>query len=273
MKLRALKQTSVATQLSNQKVNEQKVNRQMLCIVLTSLKYLVRQGLAIRGHSDESGNLIQLLECRSDDVKGLKSWISKKKYLSHDIINEQVEIMAHTLLHNLLEKIRMAEYFAIIGDETRDISGKEQFAVSIRWVDHDYTVNEDVIALVDVNETDSVTLTAELKKVLIFNGLEISKCCGQAYDGASNMSGHLNGVAARIQKDERKAHYIHCAAHCLNLCLQDCGKNCTGVRDALVVATELATIIRGSPKRLAQFKCLQEELSKGSSALKPLCPT
>ena len=97
-----------------------------------------------------------------------------------------------------------------------------------------------------------------------------SNGCGQAYDGASNMSGHLNGVAARIQASEKKTH---CTAHCLTLCLQDCGRNCTVIQDALTVATELATIIHGSPKHLAQFKCLQEEISKGLPGLKPLCPT
>jgi len=273
MKLHAIKQTSVAVQLSSQKANEQKNNRKMLCIVLNSLKYLVRQGLAVRGHNDESGNLWQLLECRSADVKGLKSWISKKQYLSHDIIDEQIKIMAVCLLDKILAKIHKAQYFSIIGDETRDISGKEQFAVSIRYVEDDYTVNEDIIALVDVDETDSATLAAELNKTLRKNGLLISNCCGQAYDGASNMSGRLNGVAARIQAIEKKAHYVHCTAHCLNLCLQDCGRNCAVIRDALTVATELATIIHGSPKRLAQFKCLQEEFSKGLPGLKPLCPT
>jgi len=58
----------------------------------------------------------------------------------------------------VLIKIHKAQYFSIIGDETRDISGKEQFAVSIRYVEDDYTTNEDIIALVDVNETDSATL-------------------------------------------------------------------------------------------------------------------
>ena len=108
---------------------------------------------------------------------------------------------------------------------------------------------------------------------MLCNGLDISKCYGQAYDGASNMSGHLNGVAARIQKEHPKAHYIHCVAHSLNLCLQDCGQNCVTIWEALTVTTELASIIRASPKRLAQFRHLQEELSKGLPGLKPLCPT
>ena len=87
------------------------------------------------------------------------------------------------------------------------------------------------------------------------------------------MSGHLNGVAAKIQGEQPKAQYIHCVAHSLNLCLQDCRQNYKTVREALTVTTELASIIRTSPKRLAQFCHLQEELCPGSPGLKPLCPT
>ena len=135
--------------------------------------------------------------------------------------------MAHHLLHELLTDIKAAEHFALIGNETRDVSGKEQFAISVRWVAHDYAMNEDLITLAGVEQTDGAILTATLKNVLICNnGLQISKCHGQAYDGASNMSGHLNGVAARIQKEQPKAHYVHCVAHSLNLCLQDCVHNC-----------------------------------------------
>ena len=184
-----------------------------------------------------------------------------------------IALMAHDVLRDLLAKIKAAEYFALIGDETRDVSGTEQFAVSIRWVSQEYLINEDLITLAEVEQTDGASLTATLKNVLICNGLQISKCYGQAYDGASNMSGHLNGVAARIQKEQPKAHYVHCVAHSLNLCLQDCGKNCISMKEALAVTTEVASIIRASPKRLAQFCHLQEELSPGSPGLKPLCPT
>ena len=229
--------------------------------------------MAIRGHCEENGNLMQLLQCHSEDSDDLKSWILRKKYLSYEIINEQIEIMAHHLLCELLTNIKAAEYFVPIGDETRDMSGKEQFAISIRWVTHDYVINEDLITLAEVKQTDGATLTATLKNTLICNGLQISKCHGQAYDGASNMSGHLNGVAARIQKELPKAHYVHCVAHSLNICLQDCGHNCLTIRQALTVTTELASIIRASPKPLAQFHHLQEKLSPHLPGLKPLCPT
>ena len=54
--------------------------------------------------------------------------------------------------------------------ETRDLSDKEQFAISIRWVTHDWLINEDLIALAEVEQTDGATL----KNVLLCNGLEIS---------------------------------------------------------------------------------------------------
>ena len=48
-------------------------------------------------------------------------------------------------------------------------------------------------------------------------------CRDQAYDGASNMAGHLNRVAAGLQKEEPEAHFVHlpCLAHSLNLCLHE----------------------------------------------------
>ena len=49
MKLKLLQQKSIANQLSGLKTAEQKCNKEMLYKVLSSLKYLLRQGLPIRG--------------------------------------------------------------------------------------------------------------------------------------------------------------------------------------------------------------------------------
>jgi len=56
----------------------------------------------------------------------------------------------------------------------------------------DYVVYEDVIALAMVKETDAVTLADTIKVLLIRSNLQLRNCRGQAYDGASNMSGYLN---------------------------------------------------------------------------------
>ena len=262
-----------AMQLSHQLLVDQKYRREMLMKMLSSLRFLVCQGLAIRGHREEDSNLVQLLHCRSEDIHGLESWIKDGRYLSHDIINELIEMMAHQLLRSILSEIKNATWFALIADETRDVGGLEQFAVSLRWVDKSYSIYEDVIGLVQVDQTDGATLASTLKDVLIRCGLQLSCCRGQTYDGASNMSGHLSGVASRLKAEEPRAHYVHCVAHCLNLCLQDCAHSCSCIRDALALVSELANLFRASPKRLAQFRHLKEQLYPGSPGLKPLCPT
>ena len=60
----------------------------MLLITLSSLKFLVRQGLPVRGHEEIEGNLMQLLLLRSQDCAGLRQYIENGNYLSHDVIND-----------------------------------------------------------------------------------------------------------------------------------------------------------------------------------------
>ena len=177
------------------------------------------------------------------------------------------------VLRTLLAEIWSAEWFATIADETRDLSGAEQFAISLRWVDTDYNVYEDLIGMVEVESTTAENLSSTIKDTLLRSVLQLSQCRRQAYDGASNMAGSLSGVAKRLQLDEPAALFVHCLAHSLNLCLQDCGRQCSVVREALDLTSGLITLIRASPKRLAIFKHLQEDLAPTAPGLKPLCPT
>ena len=48
-------------------------------------------------------------------------------------------------------------------------------------------------------------------------GLPLSQCHGQGYDGASAMSSEVKGVSGHILKKNRKALYVHCSSHHLNL--------------------------------------------------------
>ena len=150
---------SVASLLSASLRKEQAEHRTMLMKLLSSLKLLLRQGSAIRGHKEEEGNLYQVLKCRGEDVPGLEAWLKKGDYRSHDIVNELVELMYMQLLRKLLAEVRAAEWYSIIADETRDLSGAEQFAISLRWVDPEYNIFEDLIRMVDVESTTAEQLT------------------------------------------------------------------------------------------------------------------
>ena len=53
--------------LSSTLAKEKADNRQCLLKVLSSLRFLVRQDSAIRGHDEKDGNLYQLLKLRCED--------------------------------------------------------------------------------------------------------------------------------------------------------------------------------------------------------------
>ena len=74
-------------------------------------------------------------------------------------------------------------------------------------------------------------------------------CRGQCYDGASNMSGVKNSVAAQITSTEKRAVYIHCYGHALNLAVSYTAKQSKVCCEALEVAYEIRKLIKFSPKR------------------------
>ena len=273
MKLSQKKGPSVAGQLSSQILEQQAVRRACFMIQLSSLKMLLRQGLAIRGHTEEEGNLQQLLRLRMEDNPDLKMWIANGDYMSSDIINECITLMGHSVLRSVLNDVKVARYYAIMADETRDIDNKEQLALCVRWVDEEFVIHEDLIGMVHVEKTDANSLTAAIKDVLLRCSLPMVLCKGQAYDGAAAMMGHLRGVAAQLRRENPSAIPVHCFAHSLNLCLQDAASSNRLVRDVLSLIQEMCQLICNSPKRHLVFVQLKQHMSPDALGLRPLCPT
>ena len=113
---------------------------------------------------------------------------------------------------------------------------------------NNYDISEDPVGLFSLPNTTANTITSVLKDLLIRCNLPLSLCRGQAYDGASTMQGVRRGVATQIRKDCPAALPVHCFGHCLNLCLQDVGRQIPQIRDALDIVREIGNLIRFSPK-------------------------
>ena len=97
---------TVAARLSLAHEKQQTERRKMFLVQVECVKYLLRQGLAIRGHVENEGNLIQLLKLREADVHGLDSWVENGNYLSHDIINEICQIISLSIIRELIKEVR-----------------------------------------------------------------------------------------------------------------------------------------------------------------------
>ena len=196
-------ESSIGVQLSTAHQKLQTSRRQALLKQLYALRFLLRQGIAIRGHTEAEGNLQQLLKAWTFDDSNMKSWLEANKYLSHVIVNEQITMMGLSVLRSLLASIKKCSpsWYSIIGDEATDVVNREQLNLSIRWVNDDYEVNEDPVGLFSVPDTTSNTLTKVIQDMLKRCSLPLSLCRGQAYDGAANMQGKRNGVVTKIHKD------------------------------------------------------------------------
>ena len=96
-------QENVVAALDVNARKQPKRRRAMLDKQITALRYLVRQGIALRGHDDQDGNLYQLLRMWATHDAELSKWLADGKYLSHYIVNEQVKIMAGIVLRGIIK--------------------------------------------------------------------------------------------------------------------------------------------------------------------------
>ena len=156
-----------------------------------------------------------------------------------------------------IDKIKSNSPFwhSVIGNETGDniIANKEQFNLSIRWVNNLYEIFEVPVGLYCLPNTTADTIAKVVKDILIHYDLPLSLCRGQAYNGVTNISGIRTGISTRIQKETPAALRVHCFAHSLNLCLQDAGRQIVIIRDVFGIVKDIVQLIKLSPKRSNLF--------------------
>jgi len=182
--------------------------------------------------------------------------------------------MAHAVIRKIVADVHGTQYYAVIADESTDISGKQQLSVTLRWVDDVFSVHEDFVGVYEMDAADADAISKMIQDALLRLGLPLTFLRGQGYDGAWVMSGNTNGVSARIMQLEKRAVYVHCCAHSLSLTLQDSSRSCPAVRDALDFVREVVNFVQASPKRTRVFQQLKFESNDESSpGLRPLCPT
>ena len=127
--------TNVVQTLSDKKGKDMVQARDALLSVISSLWLLARQGMAIRGHEDFDSNFMQLVMLRAGDNEALAGWMKRKdkfKFLSHEIQNEIIKMLAFEVLRQVIVDVKEAKLFSVIVDETSDITQREQMSICIR---------------------------------------------------------------------------------------------------------------------------------------------
>lgn len=223
-------QPTVECQIDDQVKEQQNLRRQGLIAHLNTLKTLLRQGVAIRGHTDEASNIFQFNKDKAIDHAGLNLLLKENQYMSHDILVEQEEQLVLRERKNLINDVNASRFYAIICDESSDISKTEQLSFSVRHCNENYEILEDFIGVIPCDEgLSSAALLKYVQDILVRCNMATQKMAGMAFDGASAMK-----RLAVLVKDEvcKHALYIHCFAHCNELVFKDATSLSRMVADA-----------------------------------------
>ncbi|XP_076352817.1 zinc finger MYM-type protein 1-like [Tachypleus tridentatus] len=214
---------------------EKKESRSNMAKIIENLEFLARQGPALQGHSDEESNFIQLYHLRAKDNSKMIEWLKKKtnKYVTHDVQNEILEVMALQVLEAVASCIKNSRYFSILAEKCTDVAYKEKLTICIRWINDNLEPHEDFIGFYEISTIKADTIVLAIKDAIIRMNLTLANCRGQCYDAGCPMAGSRRSVAEQILKDAPKAHYTHCHGHALSLAVCDATKGSKLLADTL----------------------------------------
>lgn len=197
--------------------------------IVEVIRFLSTRGLAFRGEhevigSPNNGNYLGVMELISKFDPFLKEHFNLHanqgrghvSYLSKDICEEFIHIMANKVKNEIVSQIKRAKYFSLIVDSTPDVSHVDQLSIVFRYCLDGY-VYERFFCFLPINSHTGASLNETILQVLCDNEIDIVYCRAQTYDNASNMSGKYSGLQARIKEVNPLAYYVPCVGHSLNL--------------------------------------------------------
>ncbi|KAL4083493.1 hypothetical protein QTP88_028809 [Uroleucon formosanum] len=217
--------------------------------IISLIQTLGMQNLALRGSSDklyefDNGNFLKFIELLGKFDPIIKEHISRvtsqdihTHYLGKNIQNEIIQLLDNKIRQKIISAVQNSKYYSIILDCTPDVSHKEQMTMIIRFVTSTekkenvpakVSISEHFLTFIELHDTTGLNMTHVLLETLKKYGILLDDMRGQGYDNGANMRGQQNGVQARVRQLNRRAFYVPCNAHSLNLVLNDSANCCLG---------------------------------------------
>ncbi|CAN6236329.1 unnamed protein product [Urochloa humidicola] len=152
-----------------------------LVVVVEIIRFLLLQALAFRGHDESSsssnrGVFLEFLEWWKEKDNNVAYLFRKNQMTSHDIQKDICRACAEQTIKAIISDLG-ERHFAILVDEARDASIKEQMAFVLRYVNARGEVIERFLGLKEVADTSSLSLKMALD-VLAKERSKHCSCCG-----------------------------------------------------------------------------------------------
>ncbi|XP_025422746.1 52 kDa repressor of the inhibitor of the protein kinase-like [Sipha flava] len=164
------------------------------------------------------------------------------------IANEIIEVLRDVIVEDIVRELNNSKYFAILCDETTDISTKEQITFSVRYIDmNKFVIKEEFFGFTELLSNTSLIIKDVILKQIDAFVLNMTNLWGQGYDGGSNMSGINNEVQALILNEHPLALYTHCFNHVLNLAISK-ACNIPAIRNIFGIVGSVSVFLSASAK-------------------------
>ncbi|XP_049362581.1 uncharacterized protein LOC125827319 [Solanum verrucosum] len=190
------------------------------------VRLLISRGFAFRGHDESKSSLSRdkILSWHAKKYDKIRNYVlehapSNDQMTSPMIQKDIVSACKIETVKAILEELN-GDYFALLVDESFDVSHKEQMAIVFRYIDRKGFVMERLIDIVRVQDTSAPSLKEAIFNLLAQHSLSPSSVRGQCYDGTSNMQVFCNIIDWQLQElndrfDEVTTDLLHGIA-CLN---------------------------------------------------------
>ena len=216
-------------------------------------------------------------------------------YTSPQSIQELLQAMSWVLETEVLDELRLSECYALMFDETTDISVTEQMVIHCRYINSDGELKVQYLKVIDAlgstvqgsGNEGTVSLNAETVSRCVTgyikrNNLDYSKLRGIGTDGAAVMIGAKNGAVKKIideqiqsQDGDHKCQAIgqHCSAHKLNLAVSQAGDKIPAIKSFKNILRQLFDFYDNSAVRSAGLMQVQNMLNESLGKVKEPCST
>ena len=148
----------------------------------------------------------------------LKLCNDRKNYLSEFTVGKFLKLIGEYMENEALQKVRDAEQFTILLDESTDEAKRAELAVIVRLVDSNGKIENHFLTLIPLSRCDALSIFTAVYDYLKNNNIDMTRVRFSGMDGCSTMLGEHNGVTVHFKENCSHHSSIHCRNHRLALC-------------------------------------------------------
>lgn len=264
---------------------EVKKNRAVLERIIEVIKVIGKRGLSIRGKNNEAayllndpildhGNFLEMIILLSKYDAVLNEHLNKiintsekmhkrgsqgrgsfVTLLSHYSIDNVVTSISSLIKSTISNQIKQSDMFSVLIDTTQDISVMDQCSIVLRYVING-EINEKLVAVKCCTDSTGEGMMKLLQSALFSLDINITRCIGNATDGAANMQGMYKGFTSWLSKTAPEQVHVWCYSHVLNLVICDATKNPVKVATFFSIINSCAVFFKESYQRMNIWKSI-----------------